>query len=72
MGYPLLAALTFLSACTHQSTPSTPPPPTAAPTALASTIANLDSGMFSAFNAHDASAPGTWFTSASLCGEWFL
>ncbi|HRH70095.1 MAG TPA: nuclear transport factor 2 family protein [Flavobacteriales bacterium] len=58
-----ILSLACLFACDHPSEPEEPAPKTSSsPNALTSTIAALDSAMFSAFNAHDAAALGTWFT----------
>lgn len=58
-----LLVLALLSSCTHQPAPPTPTPGNvAAHSALTSTIAALDSALFSAFNAHDADRLGTYFT----------
>ena len=60
----VLPILTLLSSCPHRPAPSTPPPAIAAEhSALTSTIAALDSALFSAFNAHDADRLGSFFTS---------
>lgn len=66
MRFPLaLPALAILCACSHQHGPETTPPSAnvAALEPLVATIAALDSAMFAAFNAHDAAALGTFFTS---------
>lgn len=58
-----LTMLACLSACDQHPTPVAPPPSVPlTSTALTATIATLDSALFSAFNAHDAAALGTWFT----------
>lgn len=62
---PLFAvpAIALLFSCSHRPAPSTPPPAIAAEhSALTSTIAALDSALFSAFNTHDADRLGTFFT----------
>lgn len=60
----VLPALAFLTGCSHQPAPSSTSLPTnaVAPNPLVATIAALDSALFSALNAHAATALGSWFT----------
>ncbi|MFZ1694194.1 MAG: nuclear transport factor 2 family protein [Flavobacteriales bacterium] len=59
----VISALALLSACSHQPAPTTTSPASVAVDhELTTTIATLDSSLFSAFNAHDAAALGTFFT----------
>lgn len=59
----LLPTLALLSACSHQPAPTTTPPASVAVDhELTTTISTLESSLFSAFNAHDAAALGTFFT----------
>lgn len=59
-----LSVLVTLSGCIRQPMPASPQSTSTSAIALAltSTIASLDSALFAAFNAHDAVALGTWFT----------
>ncbi len=61
----LLGGSVFLLSCGAPTAPlptlETPSNSTALPE-LVTTIATLDSAMFAAFNAHDATVLGTWFT----------